>query len=192
MKKYIILPVCLFFYFGCQQNTSSTTYASNSKFSTNDPARLYFKNIRSIAYYHTRKPNSKIDIYELKKKVYSDKRPILYPMILDNWLDNEAYLFLEKNEFIDFFDLLTIKAEQDTITTLFEIDVFSKDQQYEFATKIYEALKERQTLTVKTKKEIFVPIFENYQDKSNFIITMNDYFRLIEKDRKDRTVGSKQ
>jgi len=185
MKKYTILLISLFFYFGCQQNTPKTTVVGSSKYSTIDPARLYFKNIRSIAYYRTRKPNSKIDIYQSKKKIYTDKRPILYPLIVDNWLDNEAYLFLEKNNFISFFDPLTIKAEQDTSTTTFEIAVFNKDNQYEFATKIYEALKKRETLSVKTKEEIFVPIFENYQDKSNFIMTMNDYFRLIEKDRKD-------
>ena len=79
---------------------------------------------------------------------------------------------------------MTIKTVQDTTTAIFEIDVFNKDNQYDFAANIYGALKARQTLLVKDKAGLFIPILENYQDKSNFMITMTDYFRLIELDRK--------
>ena len=184
MKKYFFLTTYLIFSFGCQQNKATKAFSGNPKFQTTDPARLYFKNIRSIAYYKTRKPHSDIDIYQLKKKAQTIKRPIIHPMIVDNWLGNEAYLFLEKNDFPRFFDPLTIKTVQDTTTAIFEIDVFNKDNQYDFAANIYEALKARQTLLVKDKAGQFIPILENYQDKSNFMITMTDYFRLIELDRK--------
>ena len=107
-------------------------------------------------------------------------------MIVDNWIANEAYLFLEKNDFQQFFDPLTIQVLQDTARTTFEIDVFNKDNQYDFARKIYEAPKARQPLVVKDKTGTFIPIFENYQDKANFLTTMTDYFRLIELDRKGR------
>lgn len=184
MKKNIYLFICVLFCFGCQQNNTPTAFLGNPKYKTTDPARLYFNNIRSIAYYRTRKLNSEIDIYQLKKKAQTVERPIIHPMIVDNWLDNEAYLFLEKNDFRQFFNPLTLKIEQDTSSTIFEIDVFNKGNQYDFAEKIYAALKARQTIMVKDKEAQFIPIFDNAQDKTNFLITMSDYFRLIELDRK--------
>jgi len=186
MKKYIFLFIYLVFNFGCEQNKAAKEFAGNPKFQTTDPARLYFNNIRSVAYYKTRKQHAEMDIYQLKKKAQTDKRPIIHPIIVDNWIDNEAYLFLEKNDFPQFFDPLTIKVEQDTNVAIFEIEVFNKENQYEFAAKIYAALKERQSLSLKNKAGIFIPIFENYQDKSNFMITMTDYFRLIELERKGK------
>ena len=184
MKINIFLVTYILFCFGCQQNGTPIAFSGNPKYKTTDPARLYFNNIRSIAYYKTRKPHSKIDIYQLKKKAQTADRPIIHPMIVDNWLDNEAYLFLEKNDFPRFFDPLTIKTVQDTTMASFEIDVFNKGNQYDFAANIYEALKARQTLMVKDKEGQFIPILEHYQDKSNFMITMTDYFRLIEVERK--------
>ncbi|MFK7980292.1 MAG: hypothetical protein AB8G86_09950 [Saprospiraceae bacterium] len=184
MKKNIFLFISLLFCFSCQQNSTPTPFSGSPKYQTTDPARLYFNNIRSIAYYKTRKPPSEIDIYQLKKKAQAVDRPIIHPIIVDNWLANEAYLFLEKNDFRQFFAPLTIKIEQDTSNPIFEIDVFNKSNQYDFAATIYEALKARQTITVKDKEGQFIPILENYQDKSNFMITMTDYFRLIDVDRK--------
>ena len=184
MKKHIFLLICLVFNFGCQQHKERKAFSGNLKFQTNDPARLYFKNIRSVAYYKTRKQHSELDIYQLKKKAQTDKRPIIHPIIVDNWIDNEAYLFLEKNEYQQFFDPLTVKVEQDTSMAIFEINVFNKNNQYEFANKIFAALKARQPLTVKNKAGAFVPIYDNYQDKSNFMTTMTDYFRFIELERK--------
>ncbi len=82
MKKNIYLLIYVLFCFGCQQNSTSTAFSGNPKYKTTDPARLYFNNIRSIAYYKTRKPHSKIDIYQLKKKAQTVDRPIIH-----RWID---------------------------------------------------------------------------------------------------------
>lgn len=186
MKRIIFLLFSITFCWACESNKSSKPFTGDRQFQTTDPARLYFKNIRSIAYYRTRKPHSEIDIYEARKSARTDKRPILYPQILDNWLDNEAYIFIEKNAFSKFASPLTVKAESDSLSTVFEIAIFNKKNQYEFAENIFQALKNSQELSVKTKEDAFVPIFQNYQDKSNFMMTMQDYYRLIELDRKDK------
>ena len=184
MKKIIFLLLCIPFCWACEANKSPRPFAGDRQFQTTDPARLYFKNIKSIAYYRTRKPHSEIDIYQARKSSRIDKRPILYTQILDNWLDNEAYIFLEKNAFPNFASPLTIKAESDTLSKIFDIDVFSKKKQYEFAENLFKALNNKQKLSVKTKEESFVPIFQNYQDKANFMMTMKDYYRLIDLERK--------
>lgn len=184
MKKIYFLSIYCLLLLTCQQNTAPKPFEGERQFRATDPSRLFFKNIKSVAYYRSRRPNSKIDIYQFRKFSRTDKRPIIYPMILDNWLDNEAYIFLEKNAFSKFASPLTIKAESETDSIIFEIAIFNKKNQYAFAEKIFDAMNDRKTLTVKTKEGSFIPIFENYQDKSNFMITMKDYFRLIERDRK--------
>lgn len=186
MRVLIFLSLCVFFYFGCQQNRKTKAFSGDRQFQTTDPSRLYFKNIRSINYYQTRKPNTKIDIYQHRKFSRTDKRPILYPMILDNWLTGEAYLFIEKNAYPKFAEPLLIQAQKDTVINTFKIEVFNKKNQYRFAEQLYNALNDGQELTVKTKTGAFVPIFQNYQDKSNFRMTISDYFRLIEQERKDK------
>lgn len=110
----------------------------------------------------------------------TDERPILYPLIVNNWLEDEAYLFLEKNNYPYFGEPIIIKAVNDTLFSTFEIGVFNKKNQYEFAREIYKSLKEGNLLEIKTKEETYVPIFQNYEDKSNFMMTMRDYYRLIE------------
>lgn len=184
MKKIIFLLFSISICLACESNKQPKAFTGDRQFQTTDPSRLYFKNIRSIAYYRTRKLHSEIDIYQVRKFSRTDKRPIIYPQILDNWLDNEAYIFLEKNAFPKFASPLMIKAESDSLLTTFEIDIFNKKNQYEFASSIFNALNNGQELSVKTKEEAFVPIFQNYQDKSNFMMTMRDYYRLIELDRK--------
>ncbi len=184
MKKIIFLLFSISICLACESNKQPKAFTGDRQFQTTDPSRLYFKNIRSIAYYRTRKPHSDIDIYQVRKFSRTDKRPIIYPQILDNWLDNEAYIFLEKNAFPKFASPLTIKAESDSLSTTFEIDIFNKKNQYEFASSIFNALSNGQELSVKTKEASFVPIFQNYQDKSNFMMTMRDYYGLIELDRK--------
>lgn len=186
MKNIFFLLLFIVFCLGCTKSTKTNSFNGDRQFQTNDPARLYFKNIRSVAYYRTRKPHSEVDIYKSKKLAQTDKRPILYPMIVDDWLKNEAYLFLEKNAYSNFATPLTIKAKRDSTESIFTIEVFNKKNQYAFAESIYKALRDKQTLTVKTKKETFVPIFNNYQDKSNFLMTMADYYKLIDKDRKGK------
>ncbi len=186
MKKFIYLLFCISFCWACDTKKPAKPFAGDRQFQTTDPARLYFKNIRSIAYYRTRKPPSEIDIYEARKSARTNKRPILYPQILDNWLDNEAYIFIEKNAFSKFVTPLTIKVESDSLLTTFEIAIFNKKNQYEFAGNMFQALKNGQVLSVKTKEGVFIPIFQNYQDKANFMMTMQDYYRLIELDRKGK------
>ncbi|MEM6316452.1 MAG: hypothetical protein AAF960_02220 [Bacteroidota bacterium] len=187
MKRIIFLLFCFSFFTQCQPNEKPKAFTGDRQFQANDPSRLYFKNIRSIAYYRTRKPHSKIDIYKFRKLDMTDKRPILYPMILDNWMDEEAYIFLEKNAYSKFGDPLTIKATaQDSTENILTIDVFNKKNQYTFAEQVFEALQSKQDLSVLTKDSSYIPIFANYKDKSAFVITMKDYYRLIDLDRKEK------
>lgn len=180
MKKIIFLTIYTIFYFGCQEVSKPKPFSGDKQFRTTEPSKLFFNNVRSGYYYRTRKPNTKMDIYKIRKFSMTDKRPIMYPMIVNNWLEDEAYLFLEKNAYNSFIEPIQIRNAQDSLAQTFEITVFNKKNQYEFARKIYTNLKEGNLLEIKTKNNTFVPIFQNYEDKSNFMMTMRDYYRLIE------------
>ena len=186
MKNTLFLIIFIISLFSCQHRKEERSRITNSVFQTDDPSRIYFNNIRSINYYRTRKPNTDIDIYQLKKTVRTDERPIVRALILDNWMDKEAYVFVEKNEYPSFHEPLTVIIQGDNTVDTLQLAVFNKKNQYQFTEQVYHALTNRHPVAVKTKGGSFVPIYETYQDRNNFLTTLKDYYVLIDKERKDK------
>ncbi len=181
MKKYFTLGLIVLFYFACEPNIKTPkVYTGEKEYRTTDPSRLYFNNIRSTSYFRKRKPNTRIDMYTLRKFSRTNKRPILYPMIVNNWMQDEAYLFIEKNDYVAYADSLIVRWEKDTMSGQFFMDVPSKKKQYHFAKNLYDCIRSKQALFIKTKTNDFVPVFKNVEDRMNFMTTMNDYYRLTE------------
>lgn len=169
---FILLSGCT----NTQQQPSDTTEAA---FRTTSPSLLYFKNMRSIYYNMEEQEGSRIERYQLKQFAKDTKRPIIYPVIANNWLNDEAYLMLKTNGFIHgFAQPLQIKIiEQDTLLTLASS---TNKGQYLMATGIYEALKAGYTLEVTGEDRTTYPLFDDKLDKSHYMMTLRDYLRLIE------------
>ena len=179
-KKGLILFLLAFLAFQCQVPEAQKDFTGDSQFRTTDPSRLYFKNMRASHYYNRRKPNTKIDLYTLRKFSNDHKRPILYPVIVNNWLQDEAYVFIEKNKYAEFTDTLDIMWKTDTLSEGFQLALFNKANQYEFAGRLYEKLLNNEELHLKNKNGKWVPIFQNRADRLHFLSTMRDYYRLTE------------
>ena len=165
---------------GCEGPEAQKAFTGEQQFRTTDPSRLYFNNVRSSYYYNRRKPNTKIDLYTLRRFARDRNRPILYPVIVNNWMQDEAYIFIEKNDYEAFGDTLIIEWKSDSLQGELALALFNKKNQFEFAGKLYEALTEQHELKLKKPNGGLVPIFENQLDRSNFITTMRDYYRLTE------------
>lgn len=154
----------------------------HSVFRTTAPSQLYFKNIRSTAYYVDRKPQSKKDIYRLRAFSNTRKRPILVPLIVQNWLEDEAYLFLEPNDYeYGFADSLLLRWTEAGDTTQYYMPFRGKEEELKMAEKIFGALAENRKLEVKTRENGWQPIFQEGDDRRHFLITLGDYFRLVER-----------
>lgn len=179
-----LVPVFLFLsaFTACTSPEPQREFTGDKQFRTTDPSRLYFNNIRSTDYYRERKPGTRIDLYRHRKLSFKDDRPVLHPVIVNNWMKDEAYIFIEKNPYRNgWSDTLTIRWSQgDTLSGYYELPLGTRPAMYEFAGKIYGAMKDKQTMEVKTAKGNFVPILRDGNDRSTFQMVMRDYYKLTE------------
>lgn len=151
-------------------------------FHTTPPSQLYFKNIRSTSYYSERKKHSEMDIYRLRKFSTTRKRPILYPLIIQNWLEDEAYLFVEPNDYLyNFADKLPIRWLEEGKEQQLTLPYRGKEEELAFAEAIYQALLAGHQLEIKVIDHGWVPLFKDGGDRQHFLITMRDYLRLTER-----------
>lgn len=182
LKDLIFFGGLTLLFFSCQSPEPQKQYTGDEQFHTTDPSRLYFNNIRSTQYYRQRKPNTKIDTYRHRKLSFVNDRPILHPMIVNNWLEDEAYIFIEKNDFEKgWSDTLTIQwAVEDSIGGYFYLDVPTRPKMFEFSGYIYEAMREGKKLAAKDREGNFHEILEESKDRQAFFATMRDFYRLTE------------
>lgn len=80
----------------CQSNPVERQRHGNERFKTTAPSLIYFKNIKSLKYQNNRNPQTQMDFYRPKAFMKSTNTPIIYPVIVHNWLEDESYLIFEK------------------------------------------------------------------------------------------------
>ncbi len=137
--------------------------------------------MRSTYYYRSRRPNSKKDIYQLKKISSATDRPILKPVIINDWLADQAYIFIEKNDYPHFHpDTLQVYWLDADTTGMFFMTTPTKEAQYEFAGEVYEALMTGKSLKLKTDKGELMPFLNEEKDALHFVTILRDYYRLTE------------
>lgn len=183
--QFITLSFTISIFFlisACQVPEPQKVYTGEKQFRTTDPSRLYFNNIRSTDYYRKRKTNTEIDLYTHRKLSYVDSRPIIQPILVNNWLENKAYIFIEKNDFKEgWSDTLTVAwSVNDSLGGYYILDNLTRPKMYVFAGQLYEALLSKQELKIKDKKGTFYPIMLEAYDRKAFMITMRDFYRLTE------------
>ncbi len=187
MKKsfspLLILSLALL---ACSQPPPEQT--KDKRFHITAPSLLYFKNMRSTAYEESTQPGTRIELYRLRRFSETDERPILYPIIANNWLEDQAYLYLRANEYEKGYARpIRIRWPEGGDT----LHASNREEQYRFALNIYEQLKEGKELKVLSQDSTFVPIYENRQDRSHYLTTVQDYLRLTENSGQ-WAVGSRQ
>lgn len=177
-----ILFFLVFVVLCCCNNPSKPAHSKKPRqqFRTTAPSRLYFKNMRSFYYEQSTESDTRIDLYTLKKFSAAGVRPLLVPVIADNWLEDEAYIILNddnRNPINDSFRLRFEYNQQVDTLILVKSDIFT---QYQLAKTLYQRLKQGHKVSTYTSNKIWEPVFENQADKANFLKVMNDYYQLIE------------
>jgi hypothetical protein len=181
MKNY--LPLFLFAgcLLGCQPASPPSNATGDARFHTTDPGRLYFKNMRSSAYAMEEQAKTRIELYQLRRFSSTAQRPVFIPVIANNWLADEAYLFIQTNEFERGFAVpLTYIWEGSGLQGLSSLQPASIGRQYEFAMELYEHLAQKHVLQVLCADSTLAPLFENQEDRLHFMTTIRDYRRLTE------------
>lgn len=153
-------------------------------FRTTPPSLLYFKNMRSTNYSVEEHPNTRVELYRLRRFGETTQHPLLIPLIANNWMEDEAYLFIEPNKFEGgFYDTLRVFwSAGDDSSGVYELARAGLPQQYEFARGLAESMRKGHELRVLTAEADTVPIFDDQASRSHFLTTVRDYERLTEQD----------
>ena len=168
----------------CNVPPSGASRTPDERFRTTQPSRLYFKNMRAYYYDQEVQPGTKTDLYTLKKFSRATDRPLLIPVIADNWLQDEAYILLQPNAYAYFpEDTLHLKS---ATTDAQEMETFlltdnTMEQQLALAEWLYEQLIIGHKISLFSLKNEWEEIFEVREDRIKYIKTLQDYLALIEK-----------
>lgn len=182
MKFRFFILLLLLISFSCSDIPSEQEAGARSVFSTTVPSHLFFKNMRSSYYEARQQANTKVDLYKLRKIKASNASPLIYPVIADNWMKDEAYLLIQTNDYPDGLKSpLTVHWSGESQQGLIEMGSPANFQhQYAFALELEKVLKRSIALEVVDSKGQKVPFLESYEEKSWFLTTLRDYKKLIE------------
>lgn len=163
----------------CNQAPQSThNQIPRREFRTTQPSHLFFKNMRSYYYEQSTDDETQLDYYTLKK--FREAPPLILPVIADNWLQDEAYILLQREARLPQQEMLLLQIENEASKDTIHWNEFNHFQDYRLAKRLYQALKRSHKISLSTKKGANYQLFENQSDAANFLRVMNDYFRLTE------------
>ena len=182
MKIKSIATCLLGLLFACS-SPDTPAEGQRSLFRTTQPSHLYFKNIRSNSYQMETQTGTRVDLYQLRSSADTKGRPMLYPVIADNWMEDEAYIFLEPNDFTEgFSDTLRVAWRTQRDSGRYELAPHNREGQFRFAQQLYEGLRAGYRFHIRTADGDYAPLFQNNRDRRNFLTTLRDYNKLIEKE----------
>lgn len=182
MKKNILFSTLCILLAGCTGPESTKSEASaGSPYRTTAPSLLYFKNIRSTYYEQSEQPGARIELYRLRQFSQPAKEPLLVPTIANNWLEDEAFIFLEPVDFGQpWARPITIRWQSRQDSGLYRLQPANTAKQYELALQLYESLQAGHQLNALTADSTWVPVMEDKNNQRYYLTTIRDYLRLTE------------
>lgn len=168
MRRFItvIFLFCIAFY-GCELPPEEEKTA----FSISSPSWLYFNNLRSIYYGVQSDKANQLDYYTLKKWESRSEEYAVIPIIVKNWLKEEAYIELNFKGLSDDAFELTLDGTAESI----ELPL-NRKQQFELAIKLDSLLLNDKQITINDSIDLFTDRYE----KTYFLTTTRDYLKLFE------------
>lgn len=146
-------------------------------FKTGDDTEIFFKNMRQ-SYYDIEENNvANVIVFRYKDRVEKADHPLLNLAIVMSYLQDEAYLLLEPNSYLEDGPLeigwQVINQEEGIII----LENYNREGMLEFASEVYEAMEKHAKfhIMINDKK---VPVLQNADEREAFRITVADYYRL--------------
>ena len=165
----------------CSSPQPQRAFTGDKVFRTTQPSKLFFANTKAHNYYRKRPPGTDLDVYTLRKFKVTRRQPMLMPIIVDAYLKDEAYLFIEANKFPGITDPLTIRIETETTKDTFSLELPTRKAQLEFATDLYEGILNGRRVEVLVHDTVFVEIYKKRTERAVFQTVFTDYYRLTER-----------
>lgn len=161
---------------GCKIDRDKKVDRSKYTFSIGDDAELFFRNVRQI-YYDRSSPDGTWQAYRFGDRYKGEDRPAIHPVIVINWLKDEAYLLIDTNQILAEEEFLSIEIANQQHTTIIELKERGRERMLEFGSNIYEAIQSKVSVRVLSKGK-YVPIFVDEEERESFHVPMSDFYRL--------------
>ncbi|MBL7860267.1 MAG: hypothetical protein JNJ65_03845 [Cyclobacteriaceae bacterium] len=161
---------------GCEIDRNKNVDRSKFQFTIGDDAELFFRNVRQI-YYDRASPDGTWQAYSFHDRYKGNERPVIVPVIVINWIKDEAYLLIDTNDLLADEDELRViisNTQPDTIV----LRDRGRERMLEFGSKLFEAIQANQSMQIKNKG-IYSPMLTEEVDREAFRVTMADFYRLI-------------
>lgn len=173
------VSIAILLFTACDQVREPRHAEGKKHFHTTAPSRLFFKNMRSF-YYQAEETPEKMDRYQLRKIQKDSDDLIFIPVILDNWLEDEAYIRVQPNFEYPSGDTLTIYWSAGRQEGTYTLSAAQNQDHYDFAKQLYESLLAGHQLWMLDEDRQKLLVFTDQADRANYITTLRDYYKLTE------------
>lgn len=164
--------------FACKIDRDKPVDRSKFLFTIGDDSELFFRNTRQI-FYDRYSPDGTWQAYRFSDRYTGNDRPVITPVIVINWIKDEAYLLIEANDVLaneEELQVIVIDPHKQIADTL-TLRERGRERMLEFGSRLYEALQAKQNMLVRTHQE-YLPFLTEDIDREAFRVTMADYYRL--------------
>lgn len=94
-----LLFLALLLLVGCKIDREKKVDRTKFQFKIGADSNLFFRNVRQI-YYDRSSPDGTWQAYRFSDRYTGNDRPVIEPVIVINWLKDEAYLLIDVNELL--------------------------------------------------------------------------------------------
>ncbi len=173
------ISLVLFLSFFNEKRADNT--GQRDEFSITDASRIYFKNVRSAYYDAENRRDAKMNLYRLGKRVDDSTKNVLNATLILNAVNDAAYLYLEPQGSFQHENPLEVKWESKSgVGGSGQFHQGDRYSHYHFVKQIYPLLEESQQIQFwALVDENWLPILEEEKERTAFLITCRDFFRLI-------------
>ena len=170
----LIIPLLI----GCKIDRDKKVDRAKFQFEMGDDSELFYRNVRQI-YYDRSSPDGTWQAYRFGGRYAGNDRPVIQPVIVINWLKDEAYLLIETNEVLsqeEFLEVIISDSTSSKTDTLI-LKERGRERMLEFGSKLYEAVMANHKISV-LQEGSYTPVLTDETDREAFRITLADYYRL--------------
>lgn len=183
ISKFYLLNLVLFLVLGCGEGPPKELLPVDKRLTTTPPSRIFFKNIRSTAYQWEQDANSRTEYYQLRKIAKLNPPPLIYPVIADIWMQDQAHILLRRSKGDTPLPVATtVYWQKEKEEGIFQLDGLSPISQYEFALNLYASLLKGYRLEIQFPRQQKEDLFSEQDERRYFLLSMQDYLRLTEFD----------
>ena len=153
-----------------------------ASFTMPENEEIYFKNLRSYYYNMELREDANFKLYRIKTHASDTNLPGFSFVIVQNWLNDEAYVLLEPHSGWEKPDTLQLAITgEDTPSDTLRIARWNNVEHYTFASHFYMALRDADNQFFLETRKGWIPVFERGDERLSLKKTLKDYFKLVGK-----------